>query len=46
VAAAAVAGGLVAVNPGPVVHSISLTAAGLDACRSLAEPARKRAARR
>jgi hypothetical protein len=44
--AAAVSSGLVAVNPGPTVHSISLTAAGLDACQLLAEPERKRPPRR
>jgi hypothetical protein len=41
VIAAAVAAGLVAVNSGPIAHSISLTAASLDACRSLADPERK-----
>jgi hypothetical protein len=40
--AAAVASGLVTINPGPIAHSIALTAAGLDVCRSMAEPERKR----
>jgi hypothetical protein len=43
--AAAVEAGLVTVNSGPFAHSISLTAAGLAACRSLAEPERERPTR-
>jgi hypothetical protein len=35
---AAIAAGLVIVNPGPITHSISLTAVGLEACQSAAAP--------
>lgn len=35
---AAMAGGLVQVNPGETAHSISLTAAGLDLCRAATTP--------
>jgi hypothetical protein len=40
--AAAVASGLITINSGPIAHSIAFTAAGLDLCRSMAEPEWKR----
>lgn len=40
--AAAVASGLITINAGPIAHSIALTAAGLEAGQSIAEPERKK----